>query len=406
MNNYDVIVIGAGPAGMTAGIKAGEKRKKTLIIEKNNSAGKKLLTTGGGHCNISHVGNTQEYLKKYGENGKFLKPALLNFSNKDLDTFFRNLGIGLVEDENGKLFPETKDARDVLNTLLTKCKSEGVKISYNESVTGIEKTAEEHFRVITDKSEYQSKTVIITTGGKSYPTTGSTGDGYGLAKKLGHKITPIKPALSPVYIKENPLGDLSGLSFNNVLITLWRDGKKIDDYQGELLITHKGLSGPAVLNFSSKILPGDKVRINFVNVAQIDKFAKDFMERINKNGKDTVKKLLTQYDLPKRLISKILELEDVEEQVSVAGLKKDKRKAIIKRMTEFPLEVTSLGGFNIAMATKGGVHLKEINHKTMESRICKGLYFAGEVVDIDGETGGYNLQAAFSMAILASQNIP
>lgn len=403
MEIHDIIVIGGGPAGLFAGINSSDGKKDVLILEKNKKPGRKLLLTGGGRCNLTHLGDVLQILNHYGENGKFLKTALFNFSNQDLINFFKERGLDFVVEEDGKVFPASGNAMDVLNILMTECEKRQVDVKCDVTVRGIGKSGE-NFYIFTDNEKYLCRNLIVATGGMAYPATGSTGDGYIFAKQMGHTVTPIKPALTPLYIKDFALDELAGVSFKNVCISLWRDNKKIREFSGDLLITHRGISGPVILNSSRYVCKEDMLKVNFMGIKQ-EQFQTDFFETVLKNGGLTVKSVLKKYPIPKRLIDKVLQLAGIFDGIKCAELKKEYRKKIVELLTEFPLQVEKLGDFNVAMVTKGGVCLKEINPKSMESRLVKGLYFVGEVLDIDGETGGYNLQMAFSTGYLAACSI-
>lgn len=406
MEIYDVIVIGAGPAGLFTAINSSIKNKKVLILERNSSAGKKLLISGAGQCNLTHEGSIDDFLSYYGDNGRFLKHSLFNYTNDDLLDFFKKRGLDFTSNEDGKIFPNTLKAYDVLNILLEECEKKKADIKYNQKVEMVDYDEENScFSIKTKRQEYQSKYLVIATGGKSYGNTGSTGEGYLFAKNLGHNVEKPMPSLTPLYIKNYPFFKLSGISFENIPITLWRNNKKIKGFNGDILLTHKNISGPGILNFSRYILAGDVLKINFVGVENEEGFRKEFIEDIQSNGKLMVKTILREYSLPKRFIDRLLELSGIPDELKGSELDKKRRKKLIKMLISFPMEVEKLGDFHIAMATRGGVSLKGVNPKTMESRIVKGLFFTGEILDIDGDTGGYNIQAAFSMGKLAAQTI-
>lgn len=406
MKYYDAIIIGAGPAGLFTAINSSVKNRKVLVLEKNSSAGKKLLISGAGQCNLTHDGSVNDFLNYYGENGRFIKHALFNYTNGDLLSFFRSRGLDFTTNEDGKIFPDTLKSLDVLNILLEECKKKNIDIKYNRRVEGVNYNKESScFSIKTEKEEYESRYLVIATGGKSYGNTGSTGDGYSFAKDLGHNIEKPMPSLTPLYIKNYPFSELSGISFEDIIITLWRSNKKIKEFKGDILLTHKNISGPGILNFSRYVLPGDILKINFIGTENEEGFRKKFIEYIQSRGKLMVKTVLREYSIPKRFIDKLLELAYISQELKCSELDKKRRKCLIKMLISFPMEVERLGDFHIAMATRGGVSLKEVNPKTMESRIIKGLFFTGEVLDIDGDTGGYNIQAAFSMGKLAGQRI-
>lgn len=406
MVKVDVIIIGAGPAGLFAAIESGGEERRVLVLERNPSAGRKLLISGAGQCNLTHEGDIKDFLNFYGDNGRFVKHSLFKFSNEDLMDFFKENGLQLICNESGKIFPETLKSSDVLDVLLNECRNRNVKIKYNQRVEEVSHNKEKSFFYVkTEDGEYKSKYLVIATGGKSYGNTGSTGDGYIFAKQLGHTVVKPAPALAPIYVKNYVFQELSGVSFENISITLWRSNKKIKSTDGDVLLTHRNISGPGILNFSRYVLPGDTIKINFVGAKSEEGFRSSFIERITSNGKLLVKTVLREFPLPKRFIDKLLEIVNLPEELKCAELNKKARNKLIEMLISFPMEVERLGDYHLAMATRGGVSLKEVSPKTMESRIVSGLYFAGEVLDIDGDTGGYNIQAAISMGRLAAESI-
>lgn len=402
--NYDTIIVGGGPAGLFCAIHSASKGQKVLLLEKKSSCGRKLLVTGSGQCNLTHEGEISGFLSHYGTGGKFLRPALMNFTNNDLVEFFSCRGISFETDRNGKIFPSTKKAMDILTVLLRECNDRGVAVRCGEPVLSVEKNGE-LFTVVTAPGKYSSENLVISTGGASYPQTGSSGDGYRLAADLGQDVTGIAPALAPVYPLDYRFGDLSGISFGNARLSLFRENKKISDHTGDILLTHKGLSGPGILDFSREIVPGDLLKISFISPMTPEEFRTDFTGRTDPAGGKLLKSVLSEYSLPERFIRRIIELSEIPSDLTCAHLPKKARNVLIKNLTEYPFEVGELGGFEEAMVTRGGVGLKGIDPKTMESKSVSHLYFIGEVLDIDGDTGGYNLQAAFSTGILAAGSI-
>lgn len=404
IKTFDVIVIGAGPAGLFAAFTSAEKGLKVCLLEKKDSPGLKLLISGTGQCNISHAGPIGDFLNHYGEKSRFVKPALYGFSNIDLVVFFEKRGLLLKEVNMGKIFPDTLNSKDVLRVLVNECKKLGVTIIYDAGVTKIIKGLT-GFEVQTPIDHYLTKNVIITTGGRSYPTTGSTGDGYAIAQELGHTITNVAPSLSPVYIENYYFSSCAGISLAQATIQLYRNSKKIKQTSGDILFTHKGLSGPGIIDFSRYILPGDLLKLSLADFKTVEEFEKDFLDEVSVNGKKLLKNVLTRYEIPERLVVAIFELHNISLDIKSADLDKKTRKLIVESFMELPFIVDRPGGFKEAMCTRGGVNLNEINPKTMESRIMKGLYFAGEVLDIDGDTGGYNIQFACSSGVMAGKNI-
>jgi predicted Rossmann fold flavoprotein len=401
---FDLIIIGAGPAGLFSAANAGVSGKKVLLLEKNPVPGKKLLLSGSGQCNITHEGMVMEFLTHYGEHGNFLKPALMNFPNTALVTYFRERGLDMVTTKTGKVFPVTLNSADVLEIIEKDCFDHNVTMLYNEHVIGVAHTTGKFF-VNTRNNSFSGNALLIATGGYSYPFTGSTGDGYRLAESLGHKITETAPALTPVIAEGYPFRDLAGVSFDSLTFSLWREGKKIGSHQGDILFTHQGISGPGILDYSRFIYPGDDIRLNFIGPVRKEEFEKDIAQKIVTHPVSHLKTILIRYKIPERLAASLLYISGIPDDLTCAHLTKLQRNLLITNLLEFPIRVGKLGGFREAMVTRGGVSLKEIDPKTMGSRLVGGLYFAGEIIDIDGDTGGYNLQAAFSTGYLVAKSI-
>jgi predicted Rossmann fold flavoprotein len=375
-----------------------------LVLEKMPSCGRKLLITGAGQCNLTHTGDVSEFISHYGDHGSFLRHALREFSNTDLIRFCEEAGVQMEADESGKIFPASRRASDVLAVLLERCRESGVAIRCNEAVQGIE-SMQDGYRIVTAKGEYRTDTIVIATGGSSYPGTGSSGDGYALARSLAHTITPLAPALAAVTVEEYPFADLAGISFPDLIVSLYRDGRKVREGRGDLLLTHTGLSGPVVLHLSRFIEPGDLLTITFGRERDVGAVRRAMIDAIDRHGTRQIASILGMYSLPERFATRLLELSGIPNGLTAAHLPKDARDVLIRHLTASPFHVRRLGGYNEAMVTRGGVALGEINPRTMESRIHPGLYCIGEVLDIDGDTGGYNLQAAFSSGVCAARHI-
>ncbi len=402
MVKCDILVVGGGPAGLFAAVNL-HKNKKVVLIEKNNRPGKKLLLAGAGRCNITHTGKITDFFSKYGDNARFLKTALQVFTNSDLISFFKARGVETIEDKNGKVFPKSENALDVLKTLLEECEKCGVNINNNEVVQSIDKTKDQ-FLVQTNKTEYKASQVIISTGGQSYPSTGSTGDGYQFSKKFDHSIVEPKPSLTPVFVENHIFADISGVSLAERDIHLYRNGKKLKVNKGDIGFTHKGISGPGILDFSRFFIKGDTLTINLIDLPP-ETLRDDLINANENSGKTSVKNFLKKYDLPESLIRVVLYGMSLDNKTTLACLPKKMRNKVVDQFCNHQFQIGKIGDFKVAMATTGGITLKEISPKTMESKLVEGLYFAGEVIDIDGDTGGYNIQAAFSTGALAADSI-
>jgi len=407
-NKYSLAVIGGGPAGMMAAGHAAENGAKVILLEKNESLGVKLQITGKGRCNIT---NAEEDLKKiiavYGKNGRFLYSALNKFSNKDVVDFFEKRGIKTKVERGNRIFPVSNNSKTVIDCLKKYLLDNGVLIKFNRPVEKVVTDGKKITKVILkigDKVEAEN--FVIATGGKSYPGTGSTGDAYKWLKQIGHTIVEPKPVLTPVIVKEKIVKKLEGLSLKNVEVSLF-NGKKICSHFGEALFTANGLSGPIILNLSKTISEIDEKNLKLIidfkpalDFPTLDKrIQKDFEEQNKKQFKNSLDKLL-----PKKLIPVIIELSGIDENKKVNEVTKEERKKLIKLLKEFELTVDGLIGFEKAIVTQGGVNLKEVDPKTLKSKLIDNLYFAGEVLDINGPTGGYNLQIAWSTGYAVGEN--
>ncbi len=409
--HYDLIIVGAGPSGLFCALNSMQKGKKILILEKKNSPGHKLLISGSGQCNITHDGDIQDFLDHYGDHGRFLRPALLGFTNSDLIAYFKAKGLEMIREKGDKMFPETKRARDVLNILIEQCLELGIVIKCNQAVKSITRN-EDGFLVGCMGGSYRSRLLVIATGGCSYPATGSSGDGYRFAGILGHRITEIGPALTPLFIKDYPFSDLAGLSFPDMNISLYRHAK-IREHRGDILFTHEGLSGPGILDLSRYIRAKDILKLSFVPDDKRKALEEWLVDKARLDGARSLLSVLA--DLPRfvpssvplypRLIKRILEISGIATDLKMAQLTREARSCLIDNLVGLSLVVSDLCGYNTAMVTRGGVETMEVDPKTMQSRLVKGLYLVGEVLDVDGDTGGYNLQAAFSTGMLAARSI-
>jgi len=389
-----------------AAITAAENAEVT-IIEKMSKVGKKMLITGKGRCNLTNATTNSEIIKNIPGNGKFLHSVLSAFSSENVMEFFENLGVPLKIERGRRVFPVSDKAQDVVDALKNKLLDMGVKMMFETSATEILTENDKAVGVLTKHNEkILSDATILTTGGASYPTTGSSGDGYKIAKKLGHSVIDIFPALVPLETEEEWVKDLTGLSLKNVNVTLYIEGKKQAESFGEMMFTHFGITGPIILTISraaSKALSENKFVEIFIdlkpalNEETLDKrIIRDFEKYKAKIAKNALSDLL-----PQKLITPVLDIAYIDENKIVRDITKKERARLIQALKRLSLTVTKTRPLSEAIVTAGGVSTKEINPKTMESKIIKDLYFAGEVIDIDGFTGGFNLQAAFSTGYAA-----
>ena len=412
-----VIVVGGGPAGMMAAITAAEKGNEVLIIEKMPSFGRKLLITGKGRCNITSSLYMSEFIKNTPGNGKFLYSAFQNYTNTDIIEFLKKQGLEVKEERGNRIFPVTDKSLDVLNCFTQRMDELKIQYKLNTTVEKILTQNDEVTAVRTDKEMIKTDKVILATGGKSYPLTGSTGDGYKIAKALGHTIVPIKPSLVPleVYEKEE-CKKIQGLSLRNVGIKIIDTDKKKTIYEdfGEMIFTHFGISGPTILSGSAHLAKYKDIdyllRSKYITVSidlkpalteeQLDdRILRDFKEFKNKQFKHSLDKLL-----PQKMIPLIIELSKIDENKRVNEITREERRTLIQLLKNFTITAKGFRPVEEAIITCGGIDTKEINPKTMESKLIKGLYFAGEVIDVDAYTGGFNLQIAYSTGYTAGMN--
>ncbi len=405
-NQFDVIVIGGGPAGLICAARCGELGLSACLLEKNDRPGKKLLISGSGRCNITHAGDRDSFPAHYGGKSAFVKPALFNFTGFDLVSFFRARGLDTVERDDGKIFPETESASDVLRVLLSECKARGVLIRTGEAASGISvRDGSSRFSANTARGDLYASALVIATGGRSYPATGSTGDGYSFAESLGHMVIEPAPGLTPVIVRGYGFADCAGISLVGVPVSRHRRGAKPLHTRGDVLFTHRGLSGPGILDFSRDLAAGDTISLAVLPFASKEDFEKSLIEALRANGRRSLKNCLLDYGLPERLTERILASGGIDGGTRSSEVDRATRRRVADAFMDLRVTVDRLGGYNEAMVTRGGVSLEEVNRNTMESRIVKGLYFAGEVLDVDGDTGGYNLQWAFSSGRLAAESI-
>lgn len=413
-----VIVIGGGPAGMMAAISSAEAGNKVILLEKKERLGRKLLITGKGRCNITSSLPINDFIQNIPGNGQFLYSSFKNYNNEDIIQFLKTQGLEVKEERGNRIFPITDKSLDVLNCFKKVLKELDVEIIYNTKVIEIiQKKEQEKLQVKTENNKiYEAEKVILATGGKSYPLTGSTGDGYKIAEKLGHTVTKIRPSLVPLESYDKKLcKNLQGLSLRNVKIEIknFENDKIIYEDFGEMLFTHFGISGPTILSSSAHLVRYKKIEELLKNkkiILKIDfkpalseekldeRILRDFAEFKNKQFKNSLDKLL-----PQKLIPVIIERSKINPDKKVNEISKQERKNIVKLLKNFELTISDFRPIDEAIITSGGINIKEINPKTMESKIVPGLYFAGEIIDVDAYTGGFNLQIAYSTGYTAGK---
>lgn len=414
-----VIVIGGGPAGMMAAITSAENGNEVILLEKNKGLGKKLLITGKGRCNITSSLPMEDFIKNTPGNGMFLYSAYNRFTNQDIISFLKKQGLEVKEERGNRIFPVTDKSQDVLNCFEKKLKNlKNVKIMYEMPVSEILINEEKRITGVKCKNGaiINAEKVILATGGKSYPLTGSTGDGYEMAKKLGHTITKIKPSLVPLETYEQDLHrSLQGLSLRNVKIKMVDTCKNKTIYEdfGEMLFTHFGVSGPVILSGSAhlvryknidELLKNKKIKLlidlkpALTEEKLNDRILRDFEDFKNKNFKNSLDKLL-----PQKLIPVIIERSGINPEKQVNSITKQERIQIVKLLKEFEVTIKNFRRIEDGIITAGGISIKEVNPKTMESKLISGLYFAGEILDVDSYTGGFNLQIAYSTGFVAGE---
>ncbi|MFQ9501324.1 MAG: NAD(P)/FAD-dependent oxidoreductase [Clostridia bacterium] len=414
----NVIVIGGGPAGMMAAITAAEYGNNVTIIEKNSDFGKKLLITGKGRCNVTSSLYMSEFIKNTPGNGQFLYSAFQNYTNTDIIDFLKNQGLEVKEERGNRIFPVTDKSIDVLNCFKSKINELKIKKLFNTRVQKILVQNGEVLGVRTEKEIIQTDKIILATGGKSYPLTGSTGDGYLIAKNIGHKVTEIRPSLVPLVIYEkNECKEMQGLSLRNVGIKIIDESKNKLIYEdfGEMIFTHFGISGPTILSGSAhlvrykeidNLMKEQKIKLQIdlkpaLTEEQLDeRILRDFKEFKNKQFKHALDKLL-----PQKMIPIVIEKTKINEEKRVNEITKEERRNLVKVLKKFELTIKDFRPVEEAIITSGGINIKEINPKTMESKLVKGLYFAGEIIDVDSYTGGFNLQIAYSTGYTAGMHV-
>jgi len=410
MFDFDIVIIGAGASGLTAAISATECGQKVLVLEKMSSYGRKILITGKGRCNITNSADIREFLPQVYPDGRFLYSSFKSFFNDDIINLLENCGVETMLERGGRYFPKSEKASDVADALYKKAKENGVEFWFGTTVKSIEYESNEVDSVTYIKNGLtgfvDTKKVIVCTGGKSYPGTGSTGDGYRLAEEAGHKIEKLFPALVPLVAKEDFGEQMQGLTLKNINATLIINGKKVAEEFGDLMFAHYGLSGPVILTLSRQVVialerkDAVTISVDFKPALDFEKLDARLMRDFNEHGKMKVGNLFKLW-LPQKAIPVFIKELKIDEEKPANQMSGKERKAIVSLLKDLKFTITGHRGFKEAVITAGGVALDEINPKTLESKIKSGLFFAGEVINLDANTGGYNLQIAFSTGWLA-----
>ncbi len=407
---YDVVIIGGGPAGLMAACSAGESGKCVLVLEKNDELGKKLLISGGGRCNMTNANpEHRKFVENYGKKGNFLFTPFSIFGVDKTLNFFHNLGVETKVEDRFRVFPKSDKSFDVLQALINKSKKEKVEFKLSAEVIGFTKTKEKISSVtLKGGEEIHAKSFILTTGGKSHPETGSTGEGFDWLKDIGHTVVDSNPALVPIKIDENFLGDISGITLDKVGISLWQNKEKILNKNGRLLFTHFGVSGPTILNVSKLIgeyLEYGEVIMNLdffpgVGLDQMHEIMKkSFEENQNKKIKN-----ISFKEVPTKLFEVILKRLDIDGEIFINEITREERFAIIEMFKKFEMKVEGLLGLDKAVVTSGGLDLSEVDFKTMCSKKFDNLFFAGDILDFDRPSGGFSLQICWTTGYIAGKN--
>jgi predicted Rossmann fold flavoprotein len=401
-----VVVIGGGPAGMMAAIAAADKHE-VVLLESNDRLGKKLYITGKGRCNVTNAKDISEFFNYIPGNPHFMYSSLYTFTNEDTMNFFNELGVELKIERGDRVFPKSDKSSDIINAFTAILKKKNVDVRLKSRVKKVYKTNDAiDYILLEDDTRVKGDYFIISTGGVSYPLTGSKGDGIAFARELGHNIIKPKPSLVPIELKETWIKELQGLSLKNVKIKILENKKILFEDFGEMLFTHFGISGPIVLS-ASRVVNDSKPQIVSINLKpaltedELDKrIQKDFQKYINKDFKNSLDDLL-----PQKLIDVIIRLSQIEENKKVNSVTREERLKLVKLIQNLEFSIKGLRPVEEAIVTAGGVDTKEIDPSTMKSKLINNLYFAGEVIDVDAYTGGYNIQIALSTGYLAGKNI-
>ncbi len=406
---FDVAVIGGGAAGMMAAGRAAERGATVVLLDKNNQLGVKLLITGKGRCNLTQAEfDAQQLIEQYGRQGRFLLPALSSFGVQDVIDFFVAHKVPVKVERGQRVFPVSDRAMDVRNALVRYLEKGGVEVKLKTAVQGLSRQGDRITEVKTSSGPITARNYILCSGGLSYPATGSDGQGLAWLREIGHQVTSLRPGLVPIRVKEDWVREAQGLSLKNVEVSLYKDGRKIEARFGEALFTHFGLSGPIILDLSKRVgelMSSGKLQLSIdlkpaLSFEQLDdRVQRDFLKYRNREYKNSLADLL-----PQALIQPIIDLSGIMPEKQVNSVTREERHRLVNLLKGLELTVIGLLGYDKAIITSGGVTLKEVNPRTMGSKLYSNLYLAGEILDLDGPTGGYNLQMCWSTGFLAGQS--
>ena len=409
MEIYDVIIVGAGAAGLLAAGSAAESGGRVLVLEKMKQEGCKIMVTGNGRCNITNNASIKEFIRHIYINGKFVRKALSNFFSDDIISILKQNGVNVKLESSGRYFPESNRSADVLKALLKWVNEKGVEIKCNFKVEKLLIENNEIKGVQANGKKFLSKSVILATGGKSYPATGSTGEGYDMAKKAGHSLINIRPSLVPLETKENYIKILQGISLKDIKASIWINGKKEKEEKGEMLFTHYGLSGPLILILSryvvDALIAGKKAEVSIDLNPEINEHELDIrlQKKLNENGKKKPGNVFKLW-LPSSVVPVFMKLCNIDPEKECHQITSKERKQVRNLLKNFRFQIINYRSFKEAIVTAGGINIDEITSDTMESKLVSGLFFAGEIMDVDAETGGFNLQIAWSTGWLAGKS--